>query len=261
MTEGDRDDAGTPAAQGQGRPGRVQSVERALALLDQMAEIGGTATLSDLAGHTGLPLPTIHRLMGTLREAGYVRQERSRRYALGAKLVGLGESAGRLLGSWVQPTLAELVERTGETANMAMLDGDRAVYLAQVPSKHSMRMFTEVGRRVDVHCTAVGKALVAALPDEDVRGMLRRAGMTKFTPNTLTTQEEFLEQVRQVREHGYAFDEAEQEMGVRCVAAATAATPTPIALSVSGPAARFSKERRDAVIPLLREAVVRLGDA
>ncbi len=244
----------------QGRSaGRVQSVERALGLLEHMAELGGVASLSDLAGRTGLPMPTIHRLMATLRDAGYVRQERSRRYALGAKLVGLGDSAGRLLGSWVQPTLASLVEQTGETANMAMLDGDQVVYLAQVPSRHAMRMFTEVGRRVDVHCTAVGKALVAGLPDEAVRGMLRRAGMARFTPNTLTTEDEFLDHLRQIRQCGYAFDEAEQEMGVRCVAVATAA-PTPIALSVSGPASRFSKDRRDAVVPLLREAVAALGE-
>src|SRR5699024_2048572 len=125
--------------------GRVQAVDRALALLDEMADAGGVATLSDLAERTGLPLPTIHRLMATLRGAGFVRQERSRQYALGAKLVGLGESAERLLGSWVRPTLSRLVEQTGETANMAMLDGDRVVYVAQVPSKHAMAMFTEVG--------------------------------------------------------------------------------------------------------------------
>ncbi|QDQ97634.1 IclR family transcriptional regulator [Tomitella fengzijianii] len=240
-------------------PGRVQSVDRALRLLEEMADAGGIATLSDLADRTGLPMPTIHRLMATLRDAGYVRQEPSRRYALGAKLVGLGDSAGRLLGSWVRPTLAALVDEAGETANMAMLDGDRVVYLAQVPSKHSMRMFTEVGRRVDVHCTAVGKALVAGLPDEAVRGILRRSAMTKYTPNTLTTEDEFFAQLRQIRELGYAFDEAEQEMGVRCVAAATDSS-APVALSVSGPASRFSKERRDAVIPLLRKAVTRLAD-
>lgn len=240
--------------------GRVQSVERALDLLEQMADLGGVATLSDLAERTGLPLPTIHRLMATLRDGGYVRQERSRRYALGARLVGLGESAGRLLGSWVQPTLSKLVEATGETANMAMLDGDRVVYVAQVPSKHSMRMFTEVGRRVDVHCTAVGKALVAGLPDESVRGMLRRTGMARHTPNTLTTEDDFFAHLATVRQYGYATDEAEQEMGVRCVAVATA-SPTPIALSVSGPAARFSRTRRDAVIPDMREAIAGLSDS
>ncbi|GAA4815882.1 IclR family transcriptional regulator [Tomitella cavernea] len=255
MTDGAHPDSGGAAARS---PGRVQSVDRALQLLEEMADCGGTATLSDLAERTGLPMPTIHRLMATLRDAGYVRQEPSRRYALGAKLVGLGDSAGRLLGSWVRPTLAGLVDGTGETANMAMLDGDRVVYLAQVPSRHAMRMFTEVGRRVDVHCTAVGKALVAGLPDEAVRGILRRNAMTKYTPNTLTTEDEFFAQLEQIRALGYAFDEAEQEMGVRCVAAATESS-APVALSVSGPASRFSKDRRDAVIPLLREAVTRLA--
>jgi len=197
--------------------------------------------------------------MATLRGAGFVRQERSRQYALGAKLVGLGESAERLLGSWVRPTLSRLVEQTGETANMAMLDGDRVVYVAQVPSKHAMAMFTEVGRRVGVHCTAVGKALAAGLDDEAVRGMLLRSGMDKHTPNTLTSEDEFFAHLARIRELGYAFDEAEQEMGVRCVAAATY-SPTPIALSVSGPAARFSRQRRDAVVPALLEAVAGLSE-
>ena len=107
---------------------RVQSVDRALSLLQLLADLGGIATLSEMADRSGLPAPTIHRLMATLRDAGFVRQERSRRYALGAKLVGLGESAGRLLGSWVQPTLSALVEETGETANMAMLDGDQVPF-------------------------------------------------------------------------------------------------------------------------------------
>ncbi|WP_038172305.1 IclR family transcriptional regulator [Tomitella biformata] len=239
---------------------RVQSVDRALSLLEQLAELGGIATLSELADRSGLPAPTIHRLMATLRDQGFVRQERSRRYALGAKLVGLGESAGRLLGSWVQPTLSALVEETGETANMAMLDGDQVVYLAQVPSKHSMRMFTEVGRRVDVHCTAVGKALVAGLPEAVVRGILSRRGMTRHTMNTIVDPDEFIAHLALVREVGFATDEAEQELGVRCAAVATVGDSAKIALSVSGPASRFSADERDAVIPFMRGAVAGLGE-
>lgn len=239
---------------------RVQSVDRALSLLEQLAELGGIATLSELADRSGLPAPTIHRLMATLRDGGYVRQERSRRYALGAKLVGLGESAGRLLGSWVKPTLSALVEETGETANMAMLDGDQVVYLAQVPSKHSMRMFTEVGRRVDVHCTAVGKVLVAGLPDTVVRGILARRGMTRHTVNTITDPDAFIAHLDRVRELGYATDEAEQELGVRCAAVVTAGGAARVALSVSGPASRFSADARDAVIPFMRGAVAGLGE-
>lgn len=84
---------------------------------------------------------------------GYLRRLPSRRYTLGPSLVRLGDSAARLLGRWAAPVLAELVDATGETANLAVLDGDQAAYVAQVPSPHSVRMFTEIGRRVPLHCT------------------------------------------------------------------------------------------------------------
>ena len=154
----------TDAAKSSSPSGGVQSLERAFDLLERMADAGGEVGLSELAASSGLPLPTIHRLMRTLVSCGYVRQQPNRRYALGPRLIRLGESAARLLGTWARPYLARLVEETGETANMALLDGDEIVYVAQVPSKHSMRMFTEVGRRVLPHSTGVGKALLAHTP-------------------------------------------------------------------------------------------------
>lgn len=239
--------------------GGVQSVDRAFALLDLLADAGGRATLGELAATSGLPAPTIHRLLRTLVFGGYLRQEPSRAYALGPRLVRLGEGAGRLLGSWVQPALAELVEVTGETANMAVLEGDRVVYLAQVPSKHSMRMFTEVGRRVPVHCTAVGKALVAQLSEADVRAILARAGMAAQTPNTLTDPAALLEHLAQVRAQGFATDEAEQELGVRCVAVPVLDGPARVALSVSGPDARFTPAARDLVVPAMQRVAAELA--
>src|SRR3954453_14859591 len=140
------------------RSGSVQSIERAFGLLETMTDAGGMMGLSQLATAYGLPLPTIHRLVRPLDNLGYLRQEPSRQYVLGPKLVRLGESSSRMLSDWARPHLAHLVDELGESANMAMLDGDQIVYLAQVPSRHSMRMFTEVGRRVLPHCTAVGKA-------------------------------------------------------------------------------------------------------
>src|SRR4029079_16007417 len=155
-------------------PGGVQSVERAFDILEIMASAGDAIGLSQLAATTGLPLPTIHRLTRTLVNLGYVRQFPSRQYGLGPKLIRLGESAARMIGAWSQPYLADLVKATGETSNMAMLDGTMAVYVAQVPSEHSMRMFTEVGRRVYPHCTGVCKALLSQVSDEEVRRIVAR---------------------------------------------------------------------------------------
>ena len=165
----------------------VQSVERAFELLEIMASAGGSMALGELATRAELPQPTIHRLVRTLLVKGYVRQLENRRYALGPKLIRLGESAAQLIGAWSRPHLTELVERTGESANMAVLDNDMAVYVAQVPSPHAMRMFTEVGRRVHLHCTGVGKALLMQLPNDSVTALLRRAGMPASNENSYTT--------------------------------------------------------------------------
>lgn len=241
--------------------GGVQSLERAFDLLERMADAGGEVGLSELAASGGLPLPTIHRLIRTLVSAGYVRQQPDRRYALGPRLIRLGESAGRLLGTWARPYLADLVEATGETANMALLDGDEVVYVAQVPSRHSMRMFTEVGRRVLPHSTGVGKALLAGLPPQQVRALLARTGMPAATPHTLTDPDAFLAALDEVRALGFAVDDNEQELGVRCVAVSVPGSPTATAVSVSGPAGRLTEASATRIVPALHEAARHLAEA
>jgi IclR family acetate operon transcriptional repressor len=239
----------------------VQSLERAFALLEHMADAGGETGLSELAVRSGLPLPTIHRLMRTLVGSGYVRQQPNRRYALGPRLIRLGESAARPLASLARPHLARLVEETGETANMALLDGDAAVYVAQVPSRHAMRMFTEVGRRVGLHCTGVGKALLAGLPDGQVRALLERTGMPRATDHTLTDPAALLAELRTVRQDGYAMDDHEHEMGVRCVAVPVPGSPAPAAISVSGPSGRVTDEAAKQTVPRLLAAARELSAA
>jgi IclR family transcriptional regulator, acetate operon repressor len=256
-----------PATPGRGRPaarpdgaGGVQSIERALDLLEYLTDAGGSQGLSQLAASSGLPLPTIHRLMKTLMRRGYVRQEPSRRYALGPRLIRLGDTAGKLLGSWSRPYLEELVEFTGETANLALMDGDEVVYVAQAPSRHQMRMFTEPGRRVRPHCTAVGKALLAQMSEADVRALLRRTGMEPHTVATITDPDELVEHLALVREQGYARDEGEQEIGVRCIAVHVPDAPTMMAISVSGPQARLSENSVDKIVPALERVAGELAE-
>src|SRR5947199_7239032 len=163
-------------------------------------------------------MPTIHRLIRTLVSLGYVRQNTNRHYALGARLIRLGENASMQFGTWARPLLAELVDEVGETANLAVLERDEVVYVAQVPSRHSMRMFTEVGRRVLPHGTGVGKAILSQLPPAEVRDLLSRTGMPAYTEHTFTEPESLLRQLAKIAKQGYAMDESEQELGVRCIA-------------------------------------------
>ena len=143
--------------------GGVQSVHRALDVLEALAAAGGTASLGDLAAACGLPAPTLHRIAGTLADRGYLRHAPDRRYSLGSRLVPLGADAHALLGERALPVLRGLAELTGESANLAVLTQGRAEYVAQAPGRHTMRTFTEVGNRVELHCTGVGKALLAAV--------------------------------------------------------------------------------------------------
>ncbi|GAA4860410.1 MULTISPECIES: IclR family transcriptional regulator [Saccharopolyspora] len=239
--------------------GGVQSVERTFDLLELMADAGGEVALSELADRSGLPLPTIHRIMRTLVSAGYARQQPSRRYALGPRLIRLGETASKALGSWARPYLAELTEATGETSNMAVLDGEQIVYVAQVPSRHQMRMFTEVGRRVDAHATAVGKAMMANLPADSVAQLLTRAGMRPETERTITTVEGMQQELGRIREQGYAVDDGEQEVGVRCYAVAVPGAPAGAAISISGPEGRMTRITTDDVIPLMQRLAKELA--
>ena len=241
--------------------GGVQSVERAFDLLEMLADAGGALGLSELSTISGLPLPTAHRLMRTLVNRGYVRQEASRRYTLGARLIRLGETSSRMLGTSLRPYLTELVRSTGETANLAMLDGDEVVYIAQVPSSHQMRMFTEPGRRVRPHCTAVGKALLAQLPPGEARALLERGGMPRFTPTTITDPDLLLAHLEVIRKQGYSVDEGEQEVGVRCFAVAVPDAPVALAISTSGPQARMTDEAAARIVPALIRAATEISES
>jgi IclR family acetate operon transcriptional repressor len=220
--------------------GGVQSVDRALDLLEALASSGHPLGVSDLAGLTGLPEGTAHRLLRALLQRGYVRQTPDRKYGLGSSVLRLRDAGHRTLATAAGPALTRLMEISGETANLAVLEGDLAVYVAQVPSGRALRMFAEVGRQVHIHCTAVGKVLVADLSTAHVRAMLQRAGMPARTPATITDPEELLATLERVRRQGFAVDDGEEETGVRCLAVPVHdGAQVVAAVSVSGPAERL----------------------
>lgn len=240
--------------------GTVQSLDRAIDLLEALAQVGGSASLSELASASGLPLPTIHRLMRTLLLRGYALQQPSRRYALGPRFIRIGEIAGRQFGANARAHLERLAESLGESINLAMIDRDMVLYTAQAASSRSMRMFTEVGRRVHCHSTGVGKAILAQLPDAAVREIVARVGMPAATERTITTLNDLMTEIEKIRAAGYAVDDGEQEIGVRCFAVVVPDAPTATALSVSGPETRVTEEFGQAAVPSLKEAARRISD-
>lgn len=234
--------------------GGVQSVERVIGILEVIARAGGEMTLSDLSHAVELPLPTIHRLLRTLVEPGYIRQLPDRSYALGPRLIWLGEAATRQLGPSSRPALKRLADELGESANMAVLDGQMVVYIGQVQSTRSMRMFTEVGRRAYPHATGVGKAILATMPDDQVSRIIEATGMPQPTPKSAGTPEELFERLEVVRRDGFAIDDEEQELGVRCYSMAVPSDRPRLAISVSGPSSRVDEEFGRRAVPLLRAA-------
>ncbi|MEO8888621.1 MAG: IclR family transcriptional regulator [Jatrophihabitantaceae bacterium] len=238
----------------------VQSIDRTFAILEAMADAGGVIGLSQLATEADLPLATIHRLVRTLVDLGYVRQEPSRQYSLGPRLMRLSDASTKRLGALANPIMATVVDALGESVNLAILDGDEIVYVAQVqPSRNFMRMFTEVGRRTLPHTTAVGKAILARAPERQVLDLLARTGMPRLTDHTLTSPSAFLDDLERIRARGYALDDGEQELGVRCVAVVVPEAPRPMAVSMSGPLTRMTDDMVATAAPILHDAAAAIG--
>ncbi|MDN5767591.1 MAG: IclR family transcriptional regulator [Humibacillus sp.] len=231
----------------------VQSIDRAVRLLELLAEAGGSMRLNDLAEATGLPQPTIHRLLRALVANGHVCQDASRQYALGPRLIRLGQLAGDGLAARAQPFLVELVELTGETAAVAVLERDQATFVAQVPSDRPLAVYIEAGEQAPAHCTGVGRALLSQGSDTRVRELLARTGTPALTPDTVTDIRALLTQLAAVRQAGWTQDSGEYQLGVRCIAAPVPGLTARVALSISGPQSRLDDEAANRVGPVVRQ--------
>ena len=243
--------------------GGVQSVHRALDVLEAMQFSDRGVGISELARELDLPETTIHRLMSTLLRRGYVRQDPvTRKYLLGPCLIPLGSAAGSVLGTKIQPYLERAVELTGETANLAVLDGSEVLYVAQAASPHKVRTFTEVGSWVLPHNAAVGKVLLAYQPPAVAERLLRRNGLPTATSKTITDLDRMMEELEEVRRRGFALDLEERVDGVSCVAVPLWGWDRPLAaISVSGPTSRMSATSFEEVAETLAEVASQASEA
>ncbi len=244
------------------RSDQVQSLVRALAIVNRLAAANEGATLTEVAQQVGLSPSTAHRLLTTLEQERYVRFDAERRlWSVGVQAFVAGSAflKTRSLVPAARPHMRALMEESEETVNLAVEDQAEAVYLSQVECRQMMRAFARPGGRVPLHCSSVGKALLSAMPDADVARVLHRHGLARVTIKTLTTTPALREDLAQARTRGYAIDDEEHAVGLRCIAAVVfneAADPLG-ALSLSGPMARIPDER----IPLLGDLVRRTADA
>jgi DNA-binding IclR family transcriptional regulator len=245
--------------------GGVQSLERAAALLRALAEAGRPLSAGELAAAVGLPRPTVYRLLQTLCAEGWVAQN-GRSFVIGASVLWL--AARRLeqleLRSVGRPLLAELRDRTGETVHLGVLEAGQVVYVEKLESPGPLRMASMVGRIVPAHSTALGKAMLAYLPREQVERIVERHGLVRRTPNTITDPARLFQELAAIRARGYSIDNVENEEGIRCVGAAIFDHRGRVAgaVSVSGSVASISLERaRRELGPLVRETAQRISQA
>jgi IclR family transcriptional regulator, acetate operon repressor len=251
-----------PTARANGR-GSIQSVDRALGLLEALADAGGEASLSELSRRTSLNISTCHHLLSTLVNWGYVAKIPGRRaYALGARVLYLGQACLRQvdLPRRAQPYIDRINAATGEMVHLAVLQSDNIVTLLKRESRHAVRVDTGmIGQSDAAHATATGKAMLAWLPEEQIRRIVGSQGMTRFTDNTITDFGEFLEALRLVRRSGYAMDREEFQPGVICIGAAIRDHAGAVvgAISASTPGMRASQDHLDR----MRDEVVAAANA
>jgi IclR family acetate operon transcriptional repressor len=201
----------------------IQSVDRALYLLETIAEAGGEATLTDLSVRTGLNISTCHHLLATLIKRGFAAKVPGRRlYALGGRIHYLSHACLQVdLPRRAQPFMESVNRATGETVHLAALQGDAVVKLAVREARHAVRVDTgRLGKLEAPHATALGKAILAWLPEDELQRILKPVGMKRFTGTTITDFPAFVESLRNIQRHGYAIDREEHLPGVICVGAA-----------------------------------------
>jgi IclR family transcriptional regulator, KDG regulon repressor len=246
-------------------PEGLSSVRNAARLLKEFRSREPQIGVSELARRLGLGKSTVHRLLTTLVGEGLIeRDPRTGGYRLGLVVFELGEAVRVHLDlhAAAGPVLASLREQTGESSQVGVLDGHEVVYVDRLESSQSLRLFTETGRRVPVHCTSSGKVLLASLDPEALEQVLAAAPLLRLTDHTITGRDELLAELDKVRRRGWAEAVNERELGVASVAAPVRDARGEIvaAISIGAPTVRLGRlQRREmgAVILEAGEAVSR----
>jgi IclR family acetate operon transcriptional repressor len=238
----------------------VKALERAMVLLRTVAD-ADALSLTDLSHRVGMPASTAHRLLVTLQNFGYLEfNEDSQLWTIGVEAFRIGGSFARRIKvvEAGRPLLRALMEETGETANMAIADDGDVVFVSQVETHEPIRAFHRPGTRAHMHASGIGKALLAHLDAEGLDAWMRRKGLPTYTENTIADPEALRREMAAIRARGWAIDNEERTLGMRCVAAPVynAYGEAIAGISVSGPTVRLP----DAVLTQHGVLVRRMAD-
>ncbi|MDZ4792016.1 MAG: IclR family transcriptional regulator C-terminal domain-containing protein [Hyphomicrobiales bacterium] len=246
----------------------VQSLSRALNLMNAIAASEHGVTLSEAAKETRLAVSTAHRLLTTLQQDRFVRFDSERGvWTIGVQAFSVGSAflRARELTVIARPFMRQLMERSGETVNLAVEDRGEAIYVSQVECRKLMRAITRPGGRALMHASAIGKALMSAMSEEEVDKIVEMHGLPRETDKTISTPTKLRTELAIVRQRGYAVDDEENAIGLRCIAAVVYDEHAhPVAgLSLSGPMARISDDSiaglGDAVFEAAKKITANMG--
>lgn len=258
-------DAG-PDDTGDGRLARggVKSSVRTLEILEALSAARARKSVAELSRELGIPKSSLHNLLRTMQASGWLETDATgKTFGLGLRALFLGNAyveSDDIVGL-AQPMLDWLADVTGETVHLGRLDGTEIVYLAKRESRHPLRLFSAVGRRLPAHATALGKAILARLPDDDVDALLTYP-LPKLTESTIVERSQLHAQLAATRARGWSIDDGENSPGIRCIGVAlTSGGASLNALSCSVPTARVTDEREAEIVVHLRDAAHRLDNA
>lgn len=236
----------------------VQSVDRALSILDVLSDFESGVGLTEISVKLNLHKSTVYRLLSTLIFKGYVEQDEiTNKYRLTLKLLELGNKRIENIDvlEVARPYLNELMKKTNEVVHLVLLEGYEMVYIDKVESHNTIRMYSRIGKRSPAYCTAVGKAILAYLPEKKVDEIWKQSDVKKHTQYTITDLPKMKEELEIIRRNGYSVDEQEHELGVRCLGSPIFNHNGEVfaAISISGPTMRFTKEKASELSSLLKE--------
>jgi len=242
----------------------IEVVSKALNVLDTFRG-AEELSLAQISERVGLNKSRVFRLLYTLAEHGYVEKNIDEgAYQLGIKLVERAACVRMDLRQLALPYMRLLHERFNETVNLGILENHEIVYLGALESSRPVRMAEVVGSRSPLHSTALGKAIIAYLPEAELRTLLSDISLVKITENTITDKQGLIKELQKVRRRGYAFDDRENDPAAFCIGAPIFdRRRQPVAaLSVSGPTQRVQSDRKEIVellLDLCRQVSVKLG--
>lgn len=246
--------------------GRINSLSRGLQVLEILNERGKSIGVTELSRLLSVDKSTAHRLLSTLSHQGYVRQDlETKRYSLGLKVVELSRNFfTRLeLRKEARPFLKELGQRTGEAVILAALIEDSVIRIdSEVSRNFQVLVVPEIGTEAPVHCSTSGKAILAWLSDEEVDRIIQKKVFTPYTPKTITSPRQLKQHLRQIREQGYAFDDEEVEIGLRCIGVPLRDHTGKVmaSIAISGPSTRLTLERIPELTGIVKEVAAKISE-